>query len=117
MTPDSSAGILNRSNGNIVLSLALTRHPLQSKFCKGPVGLPHLYVLRFRGSASYRGYPAIPARKLSIARLSGNTAGALAFVEVSRAAFERRFFRMASLAGPHCPDKATILTAHATFLG
>src|ERR1700730_15381433 len=36
--------------------------------------------------------PAIAARKLSIARLSGNAAGALAFVEVLRAAFERGFF-------------------------
>src|SRR6516165_9068507 len=38
--------------------------------------------------------PAIPARKLSIARLSGNAAGALAFVEVFRVAFKRRFFEM-----------------------
>src|SRR5438477_5431841 len=38
--------------------------------------------------------PAIAARKLSIARLSGNAAGALAFVEVLRTAFERRFFEI-----------------------
>jgi hypothetical protein len=38
--------------------------------------------------------PAIAARKLSIARLSGNAAGALAFVEVLGAAFERRFFEI-----------------------
>jgi hypothetical protein len=38
-----------------------------------------------------RHQPVIAASKLSIARLSGNAAGALAFVEVLRAAFERRF--------------------------
>jgi hypothetical protein len=47
--------------------------------------------------------PAIATRKLSIARLSGNTAGALAFLEVFRAAFERRFFEIGipySFSGP-----------------
>jgi hypothetical protein len=38
--------------------------------------------------------PAIPARKLSIVRLSGNAAGALAFVEVLKAVFERGFFEI-----------------------
>ena len=37
--------------------------------------------------------PAIAARKLSIARLSGNAAGALAFVEVLSGGFRARLFR------------------------
>ena len=44
--------------------------------------------------------PAIAARKLSIARLSGNAAGALAFVEVFRAAFERGFFEIGIFVSP-----------------
>src|SRR5436190_12369844 len=38
--------------------------------------------------------PAIAARKLSIARLSGNAAAALVFVEVFGAVFERGFFEI-----------------------
>ena len=38
--------------------------------------------------------PAIAARKLSIARLSGNAAGALVFVEVFGAVFARGFFEI-----------------------
>ena len=37
---------------------------------------------------------AIAARKVSIACLSGNAAGALAFVEVLKAVFERGFFEI-----------------------
>src|SRR5260370_38742281 len=44
--------------------------------------------------------PAIALRKLSIARLSGNAAGALAFVEVLKAAFERGFFDIGIFASP-----------------
>jgi hypothetical protein len=38
--------------------------------------------------------PEIAARKLSIARLSGNATGALAFGEVLAAGFERGFFEI-----------------------
>jgi hypothetical protein len=38
--------------------------------------------------------PAIAARKLSIARLSGNAAAALVLVEVFEAVFERGFFEI-----------------------
>jgi hypothetical protein len=40
----------------------------------------------------------IAARKLSIARLSGNVAAALVFVEVFGAVFERGFFEIGILA-------------------
>jgi hypothetical protein len=43
--------------------------------------------------------PAIAAKKLSIARLSGNAAGALAFGEVLTTVFERGFFEI----GIPCP--------------
>src|SRR5712692_10052597 len=48
--------------------------------------------------------PAIAARKPSIARLSGNAAGALAFVEVLRAVFERGFFEIGIPSPPLRPD-------------
>jgi hypothetical protein len=38
--------------------------------------------------------PEIAARKLSIARLSGNATGALAFAEVLATGFERGFFEI-----------------------
>jgi len=48
--------------------------------------------------------PAIAARKLSIARLSGNAAGALAFVEVLTTVFERGFFETGIPSPPPRPD-------------
>jgi hypothetical protein len=53
--------------------------------------------------------PAIAARKLSIARLSGNAAGALAFVEVLKAAFERGFFDIGIFALPQAMRDAKLI--------
>jgi hypothetical protein len=48
--------------------------------------------------------PAIAARKLSIARLSGNAAGALAFGEVLTTVFDRGFFEIGIPSSPFRPD-------------
>jgi hypothetical protein len=44
--------------------------------------------------------PAIAARKLSIARLSGSAAGALAFGNVLTTVFERGFFEIGIFSSP-----------------
>src|SRR5580704_6104825 len=54
--------------------------------------------------ASSPRYPPIAARKLSIARLSGNAAGGLAFGEVLTTVFERGFFEIGIPSPPPGPD-------------
>src|SRR5258707_8055411 len=57
--------------------------------------------------------PAIAARKLSIARLSGNAAGAWAFVEVLKAVFERGFFEI----GIACSSIPILRITHELWAG
>ena len=53
--------------------------------------------------------PGDRARKLSIVRLSGNAASALAFGEVLTARFERGFFEIGIPLPPTCPDFRTAI--------
>ena len=68
---------------------------VEPRLGRDPVGIANITSCAFAVASSPR-RPAIAARKLSIARLSGNAAGALAFVEVLKGAFGRGFFRSPS---------------------
>ena len=77
------------------------RHPRTGG---GPLPCLVHYVLRFAVASSPR-CPAIAAKKLSIARLSGNAAGAPAFREALTTLFKRGFFEI----GIPSPPRVSIL--------